>query len=65
MKQRDDALTEIAVLDKWRMALKSLTPQGSDDGEPLCETPEECVKYILELKRQLMVLKRNAEWRDE
>jgi hypothetical protein len=61
-KERDEARKE---RDKLWHALQSLTPQWSDDGEQLCETPEECVKYILELKRQLMVLKRNAEWNND
>jgi alkanesulfonate monooxygenase SsuD/methylene tetrahydromethanopterin reductase-like flavin-dependent oxidoreductase (luciferase family) len=54
-KERDEARKERDEL--WH-ALQSLTPQGSDDGEPLCGTPEECVAYVRELKRELEKFRR-------
>jgi hypothetical protein len=54
-RQRDDAMQQ---RDEWRKALQSLTPQGSDDGEPLCETPAECATYIRGLKRELEKFRR-------
>jgi hypothetical protein len=54
-QQRDDARKE---RDKLWHALQSFTPQGSDDGEPLCGTPEECVTYVRELKRRLEKFRR-------